>query len=323
LGFSALPQEPTDPYWKTMAIAIINTLLVAGVSILIASLAGALLAFLAISAKGVWGRLAQTYVAIFRNVPLVLQALFWFTVITHAPPPRHALYIAGVAASNRGISVPFMTVAGIVSLVAGILTFVTLGILLPMGFSSVRRYRRPIAIIAALAVAWIVSRIAFPGESIFSVPTLRGFNFAGGVTLPTELAALLLALSMFGAAYIAEIVRGGLAAVPKGVLEAAHTLALPLWVVEIKIRAPIALRAILPPLSSQYTTMIKATSIGLAIGYTDLFAVTIRSINQSGHTIALLCVMTASYIVLNQIVVSIMNALNKRFEIPGYGPARL
>jgi len=159
----------------------------------------------------------------------------------------------------------------------------------------------------------------FPGQPIWTVPELTGFNFTGGVNLPTELISILIALSLFGSAYVAEIVRGGFETVPKGVIEAARALALPAWVVEAKVRVPLALRAIILPLGSQYTTLIKATSIGLAIGFTDLFAVTLMSINQSGHTISLLCVMTACFVLLNQAVVSIANVLNHEFKIPGTG----
>lgn len=316
LGFSVIPQAPSDPYWKTMGIAVLNTVVLAGVAIVVATVAGATIAFTAIAGNPAWSRIASGYVQFFRNMPLILQALFWFAVISHMPGPRQALRFAGIVVSNRGVSTPFFTPAGLAAATAAIGgAVVVLWIL--RRTRPFQRGRTLIVLGAAALAAAATWRVFFPGEPIWSAPELTGFNFTGGVYLPTELISILIALSMFGSAYIAEIVRGGFETVPKGVIEAARALALPAWAIEAKVRVPLALRAIILPLGSQYTTLIKATSIGLAIGFTDLFAVTLMSINQSGHTIALLCVMTACFVLLNQAVVSTANALNHAFEIPG------
>jgi general L-amino acid transport system permease protein len=135
--------------------------------------------------------------------------------------------------------------------------------------------------------------------------------------LPTELISVLIALTMFGSAYIAEIVRGGFATVPKGVIEAAHGAGATCLGGRGQGPRTAGFARDHSPLGSQYTTLIKASSIGLAVGFTDLFAVTLMSINQSGHTVALLCVMTACFVFLNQAVVSGANALNRAFQLPG------
>jgi ABC-type amino acid transport system permease subunit len=261
-------------------------------------------------------------VQFFRNMPLILQALFWFAVISHMPGPRQALRFAGFVVSNRGVSVPFFTPAGLSAAAAALVGAVVVVVVLMLRrFRPFQRGRTLIALATAALLAFTTWAAVFPGRAIWSVPDLTGFNFTGGVHVPTELISILTALSLFGSAYIAEIVRGGFETVPKGVIEAARALALPAWAVEAKVRVPLALRAIILPLGSQYTTLIKATSIGLAIGFTDLFAVTLMSINQSGHTISLLCVMTACYVLLNQAVVSAANALNHAFQIPGTSAA--
>lgn len=316
LGFSAVEQVPSDPYWKTIGISILNTVIVAAVSISIATVLGSMIAFIAISGNPLWSKLAKSYVQFFRNMPLILQALFWFAVISHLPAPKQAVKFMGVAASNRGVSVPFLTGSGI-AVVAGALTAAFVALYLLRRLRPFQRGRT--GIVGVIAVVTGVAMFALsPSESLFTVPELQGFNFVGGVHLPTELISMLVAMSLFGSAYIAEIVRGGFATVPKGVIEAARALAMPAWVVELKVRVPLALRAAILPMGSQYTTLIKATSVGLAVGFTDLFAVTLMSINQSGHTVALLCVMTACFVILNQAVVSIANALNHAFEIPGF-----
>jgi len=316
LGFSVLPQAPSDPYWVTMGIAILNTIVLATIAIMMATFVGAAVAFIAIAGNPAWSRIASGYVQFFRNMPLILQALFWFAVISHMPGPRQALRFAGFVVSNRGVAVPFFTPAGLAAAGAALAGAVATFWLFHK-FRPFQRHRTPIAAAVAALLATAIWALFFPGQSVWTVPQLTGFNFSGGVQVPTELISILIALSMFGSGYIAEIVRGGFATVPKGVIEAARALALPAWVVEFKVRVPLALRAIILPLGSQYTTLIKATSIGLAIGFTDLFAVTLMSINQSGHTVPLLCVMTACFVLLNQAVVSAANALNHAFQIPG------
>jgi len=315
LGFSVIPQTPNDPYWVTMGIAALNTVVLAAIAILIATVAGAAIAFLAIAGNPAWARIASGYVRLFRNMPLILQALFWFAVISHIPGPRQALRFAGVAVSNRGASIPFFTAPGLAAVGAGILSATALLWFLRRT-RPFQRGRTLTVFGGAFLMAAATWALFFPGQRIWSTPELTGFNFTGGVQFPTELISILIALSLFGSAYVAEIVRGGFQTVPKGVIEAARALALPAWAVEAKVRVPLALRAIILPLGSQYTTLIKATSVGLAIGFTDLFAVTLMSINQSGRTIPLLCVMTAFFVLLNQAVVSAANTLNHVFEIP-------
>jgi general L-amino acid transport system permease protein len=317
LGFSVVPQQPSDPYWQTIGISVLNTIVMAGLGIAIATLLGGSAAFIVMGGNPAWSRFAKGYVQIFRNMPLILQALFWFAVLTHLPGPRQAIGFAGIVASNRGVSLPFVTPAGLAILGAALATFMVA--LIALRGTKKARQRWPLAGAIALGTAGIVHFLGFTGEPLFTIPHLVGFNFRGGLHVPTEFLAVMIALSMFGSAYVAEIVRGGFATVPEGVVDAARALGLPAWVVELKVRAPLALRAIILPLGSQYTTLIKATSIGLAVGFTDLFAVTLMSINQSGHTIALLCVMTACFVVLNQLAVSAANALNQAFEIPGHG----
>jgi len=317
LGFSVLPQVPSDPYWTTLGIAVLNTIVLASVSIAISTLVGSLIALVAIAGNPTWGLLAKAYVQFFRNMPLILQALFWFAVISHMPGPKQALRFMGIVVSNRGVSLPFFTGAGLASLGAAAIVAVVLPRIL-WRRNRGRWHNASLVLGATVLTGWGASWLLFPGEPLWSAPELAGFNFSGGVHLTTELISILIALSMFGSAYIAEIVRGGFATVPKGAIEAARALALPPWVVELKVRIPLALRAIILPLGSQYTTLIKATSVGLAVGYTDLFAVTLMSINQSGHTVALLCVMTACFVLLNQAVVSTANALNHAFEVPGF-----
>lgn len=318
LGFSVIPQQPIDPYWKTIAISVGNTVLLSGSAITIATIIGCIAALMASGKNPFFSRLAKTYVQIFRNIPLLLQALFWFAVVTHSPGPRKALHFAGLTVSNRGLDIPFFTSSGMI-LLFSIVMVSAFSIILLRRFQRVKlSIQFTVASMAVIVAIGIFYLTEFGDAPLLSRPELTGFGFEGGISLPTEFLAILIALSIFGSAYITEIVRGGLATVPVGIIEAAKALGLPAWVTEVKIRAPIAFRALLLPLGSQYTILIKATSIGLAVGYTDLFAVTLMAINQSGHTIAFLCVMTICFVILNQIVVAFFNFLNKSFKIPSY-----
>lgn len=315
MGFSILPQRSSDPYWWTIGLSFANTVLLSFAAIAIATTVGTLVAIVIVSGNKLWSRIAAGYVQLFRNMPLLLQAVFWFAVIANGPAPRQAYGFAGFQASNRGLELPFPTLYGFVVLALFILAFVLARAATRQKLNSpALRRLLPIGI-AAGAVCPI---IVFASGPLISVPELSGFGFTGGLHVPTELLAILIALSMFSSAYIAEIVRGGFQTVPVGMIEAARALALPRWVIETKVRIPLALRAIVLPLGSQYTVLIKTTSIGLAVGFTDLFAVTLISINQSGQTIPLLCLMTVGFILINQLVVSLTSKLNSAIEIPGH-----
>lgn len=314
MGFSVLPQRSTDPYWWTLGLSFINTILLSSIAIVIATIVGTLMAIVVAGGNPLWGRLAKAYIQIFRNTPLLLQALFWFALISRGPPPRQSYSFLGFYFSNRGVDVPMLTVAGLIGMIVGSAAFLVL-------LRVLRQVAVPIQVCGALLGSFALIGIVrfFMPESWVSVPEFRGFDFRGGLHIPTELLAILIGLSMFGSAYIAEIVRGGFQTVSAGAIEAAKSLALPRWVIEAKIRIPLALRAIVLPLGSQFTVLVKATSIGLAVGFTDLFAVTLISINQSGRTIALLCLMTVGFVLINQLVVSLIAFLNRAVEIPGYG----
>jgi His/Glu/Gln/Arg/opine family amino acid ABC transporter permease subunit len=317
LGFSLYPQHPIDPYWKTILLSVANTVTLAATAILLATLTGTLMAILVIGENPLWSPISRAYIQVFRNTPLLLQALLWFAIVSHAPRPNQGYRALGFVVSNRGLSLPVPTFAGIGAVAAFALVAGLSMVFLRKVQGNGRRWS--LACVCGLALSTLVTWIAWPAEPLLSFPQLRGFNFTGGAQVPTEFLALLVALTIFGSAYVAEIVRGGFTTVPAGVIEAARALALPGWVIELKVRIPIALRALLLPLGSQYTTLLKATSIGLAVGFTDLFAVTLMSINHSGHTIALLLSMSFCFVVLNQLIVSLFNALNRAVEIPGYG----
>jgi len=156
-----------------------------------------------------------------------------------------------------------------------------------------------------------------PDQSLMSIPELKGLRFVGGITLKPEFSALLIGLVLFGAAYIGEIIRGGLLSVERGKLEAGAALGLSGFQINRYVRIPLAFRAMLPSLANQYVWLMKGTTVGIAIGYPDYFAVVSTSINQSGQTMELLALLMGGFIVVNYSLGFVMNKINDRIKLKG------
>jgi ABC-type amino acid transport system permease subunit len=169
-----------------------------------------------------------------------------------------------------------------------------------------------------LAAIVMVSFGREAGGSWLVVPVLKGLRFEGGFRMIPEFSALAASIIVFGSAYIAEIVRGGFNAVHRGQLECARALGLRPWMVMLTVHIPLALRAIVPPLGNMYVWLMKATTLGIAIGFSDLFMIVSTSINQSGQTIELLMLMMGGFFVINYSISSLMNLLNRSIALKGY-----
>ncbi|MEL6375694.1 MAG: ABC transporter permease subunit, partial [Pseudomonadota bacterium] len=171
--------------------------------------------------------------------------------------------------------------------------------------------------VAALAIA--VAFFTPEGESAVSIPSLQGLRFRGGLTLSVELVAMILAIVLYSAAYIAEVVRGGLDEVPKGLVEAGKSLGLSGFAIWWKIKVPMALRSIIPPLGNQWIFTMKATTVGVAIGFSDLFYIVSTSITQSGQTLELIAILAGGFLLVNFSMAKAVNWLNGRLALQGYG----
>ena len=156
-----------------------------------------------------------------------------------------------------------------------------------------------------------------PDTGLISLPALKGLRFVGGMTLKPEFAALLFGLTLFGASYIGEIIRGGLLSVDRGKLEAGRALGFSTFQINRLIRIPLAFRAMLPSLTNQYIWLMKGTTVGIAIGYPDYFAIVSTAINQSGQTMELLALLMGGFIVINYSIGFAMNRLNDSIKLKG------
>ncbi len=323
-SFSVLPYSISDTYKKTMLIGILNTLLLGFLGIFLATLVGILVGLVRTSKNTLFAMLGTVYVETFRNVPLILQALFWYSVVAHLPKPRAAISLADtVFLSGRGVYFPVLNIA-IWSVAIMLILFIAWLFFLPwlrnkMNYSA--------SFYAIKKVGWVLLPIIFiaigyfariPETPLVDMPALKGLNFRGGMRMPPELSALVIAIALYGGAYIGEVVRAGLMSVPKGQIEAGFVNGLKSRHIFTRIRLPLAIRAVLPSLTNQYVQLMKATTIGLVVGFSDFFMIISTSINQSGQTLELLAILMGGFLLINLSVAFVMNSINNKIAIKGY-----
>lgn len=326
-GFSVaqalIPYNESDSYGRVFVVGLLNTLLVSALGIFFATILGVFLGIARLSPNWLLARLAGAYVELVRNLPLLFQILFWYlAVIASLPSPRQAISISGqVFLSNRGLFVPRPDFQDGSMLIA---TALALGVALTVGvFLWIKKRRGPNgrfragAAMLALAICLIGFAIAIEGLPIrLESPQLRGFNFVGGIRILPELAALLVALSTYTAAFIAEIVRAGIQAVPRGQVEAAYSVGLRRGPALRLIVIPQALRVIIPPLTSQYLNLIKNSSLAYAVGYPDLVSVFAgTTLNQTGQAIEIIAITMGVYLLISLLMSALMNWYNMRSAI--------
>lgn len=327
MGFSVLPYSSRDPYWWALLVGLSNTLGAGVLAIIGATALGFAVGVARSSGNMLLGDIGRIYADFIRNVPLILQAMFWYAVILHFPPPRAAHQVlSAIYLSNRGLYLPIF--ADVAAAMAG----VALAALLAWGsWASLRGWRqrraaekltRPavigfgLCLVAIIGLAMLAPRLI--GAFAIDWPVLTGLNFRGGARIPPEFAALAIAVTIYRGAFISEVFRGGFASVSPGQIDAAKSLGLKPWMVLFRIRLPLALIAIVPPLSSEYMIIIKVTSIGIVVGFWDLFAVSSHSANLTGRSLEVLFVMVVIYLVLNYALSVIMNLANRRVLARGF-----
>lgn len=316
-------QTPDDPYWWTLCVAFVNTAAASFMGIVLSSGLGFLIGVGLLGNNKVVAMVCKVYTEIFRNLPLVLQAIFWYLTFTALPSPRDnppSLFDT-VVLTNQGLYLPTLVMGDgqgrqlLVTIGAAALAVVLI-------VAAARRAGVTIWKAIGLALASVAMLLTVYAAVVglpltVERPTLTGFGFSGGLELPLELIALVYATVLFGAAYIAEIVRGGLQSVPRGQLEAAQALGLSAGTVFFKVRLPTALRSVIPSLANQFLFIVKATAIGAAIGYSDLFAVSVVAISQTGQAIEFVFIMMLVYFALNYSITQLMNYFNRKLNYEG------
>ena len=314
--------NPTNTYLRALVVGLLNTLKVAVVGIILATILGTLVGIARLSKNWVLARLAAVYVEVIRDLPLLLQLLFWYAILQGLPGPRQALNPAeGVFLSNRGLKLPWIEWQDAHSW--ALLAF-ALGLVATLLYRRRAVARRmadgiprkvwPVALgcLVALPLAvWAALGAPFTPD----IPALRGFNFQGGLTLSPEYFALLAGLVLYTAGFIAEIVRAGIQAVPKGQWEAAQALGLRSGTVLKQIVLPQALRVIVPPMTSQYLNITKNSSLAVAIGYQDIVSIANTTLNQTGQAIEGIAIIMLVYLTISLSISGFMNWYNARIAL--------
>jgi general L-amino acid transport system permease protein len=320
-----IPYTESSSYGRAFLVGLVNTLLVAGLGILFATVLGFAIGIARLSTNVLLARLAGAYVELLRNLPLLFQILFWYlAVLGTLPGPRQSEAVLGAYLTNRGLFLPrvlFEPGSGIVvaALFAGVAAALAVRIwayrhLLATGH---RFPSASLAIALVLGLPALASAVAGVPFSL-DLPELRGFNFVGGVRVNPELLALLFALSTYTAAFIAEVVRAGILAVPRGQTEAAHSLGLRRGLTLRLVVAPQAMRLIVPPLTNQYLNLTKNSSLAAAVGYPDFFYVFAgTTLNQTGQAIEIIALTMAVYLAISLVTAAFMNWYNRAFALRG------
>ena len=312
----------TSTYGRALAVGGLNTIVVAVMGIAAATAIGFVTGVLRLSNNFLISRMVAVWVEFTRNVPVLLQIIFWWLIMLALPKVRDSISIGEtVFFNNRGVRLPspiFEDGSAIVLAIvlAGVVATVavgrwakkrqdTTGRTFPVGWAG-------LGLIAGVPLA---AYFALGQPLDLDVPVQKRFNLQGGVSITPELVALWLALSTYTGAFISEIVRAGILAVSKGQTEAAGALGLRRKLIMREIVLPQALRVIVPPMTSQYLNLTKNSSLAVAIGYQDIVSTGDTILNQSGQAIEVISLYMAFYLALSLLTSAYMNWYNKRIAL--------
>lgn len=313
---SLIEYNETSTYGHTFVVGLLNTILVSALGIVFATFLGFMIGIARLSHNWLVAKLAAVYIETFRNIPLLLQIFFWyFAVLRALPTPRQSWVFFDLAFLNiRGLYLPEPVFEqGFWLVGAGLLVAIVLVVVLKRWAS--RRFEtmgKPFPVFyVAIALVFGLPLLAFwlaSSPLSWHIPELKGFNFRGGITVIPELTALLIALSIYTAAFIAEIVRSGIQAVDYGQTEAAYALGLRKNQTLRLVIIPQAMRVIIPPLTSQYLNLTKNSSLATAIGYPDLVAVFAgTTLNQTGQAVEIIAMTMAVYLTISLLISFFLN----------------
>jgi general L-amino acid transport system permease protein len=322
---SLISYSASDSYARVLLVGLLNTLQLSIVCIIGSTLIGVVMGIIRAGNNWLGRRLALAYVEMLRNLPKLLILLAVFVVmVNRLPVVRHAWNIFdSIYISNRAFYYPKLIWVDNMNIVL-VGTFVWLVAAVLWGRYVHHRQdltgqRLPITwpIIGALLAMLLLTSTLFNIPYQFSTPILKGFDFVGGGRLSVQFVALALTLSIYHGGQITELVRGGIQSVSNSQLEAAHALGLRSGQITRRVVLPQALRMIIPPMGNQYLNLIKNTSIGLAIGYSDLVSVMSTSINQTFRPIELMSITMMTYLAISLVVTALLNWFNARTKIVG------
>ncbi len=316
--------KETDTHARVFLVGLSNTFIISIVGIIFATLLGLIVGVLRLSDNWLIKKMATAYIDIFRNVPILLQILFWYNVVLKMlPSPRDSLEFAGnIYLNNRGLNIPQhdMNSTTIAVMLGFVLAFVAIFIVNKWSTKKQEQTGKgsPVFLIGAglLLVIPVVAYFIGGASFNFENPTLKGFNFRGGKTITPEFLALTFALVIYTATFIAEAVRSGIEAVSKGQKEAAASLGLTPYQSLKLVILPQAVRIAIPPTINQYLNLVKNSSLAAAIGYPELVTVFAgTSLNQVGQAIEIIAITMLVYLVISLVISAVLNWFNHTMKI--------
>ncbi|MGH6917686.1 MAG: amino acid ABC transporter permease, partial [Geminicoccaceae bacterium] len=322
--FTLIDYSAVSTYGRAFWVGLLNTLLVSALGVVLATVLGFVIGLARLSTNWLIARLAIVYIETIRNIPLLLQLLFWyFAVLQALPHPRDSVAVGGtVFLNNRGLSVPMAVLgegagATLIAVVVAVVAVVVLG-----RWARRRReatgqpFHTVLASVGLLIGLPLLTFLALGAPVSFEYPEMGRFRLTGGLTLVPEFVALLAGLTIYTAAFIAEIVRAGVMAVSHGQIEAASALGLRPGQTLRFVVIPQAMRVIIPPLTSQYLNLTKNSSLAVAIGYPDLVSIVAgTTLNQTGQAVEAIAMTMAVYLTLSLAISLFMNWYNRRIAL--------
>ncbi|WP_321504570.1 amino acid ABC transporter permease [Breoghania sp.] len=313
----------TSDYGRALLVGFLNTVLVAFIGVLFATIIGFVVGVARLSSNWIISKLAYVYIEAIRNIPLLLQIFFWyFAVLRAVPNPRNSLtFLDAIFVNNRGIYGPkllFQDGSALIGIAVIVATVASIGVKIwatRRQMATGQPFRSGLTALGLIIGLPLISYLVMGRPIGVEFPELKGFNFRGGLQLTPEFVALTLALAIYTAAFIAEIVRAGILAVSHGQTEAAGALGLRPGPTLRLVVIPQAMRVIIPPLTSQYLNLTKNSSLAVAIAYPDLVSVGGTVLNQTGQAIEIIGIWMLIYLSLSLATSAFMNWYNQRMAL--------
>ncbi len=321
---SPIPYSETSTYWRVFEVGVLNTLIVSFWAIVLSTILGLIIGVARLSKNWLIAKLASAYIDTFRNIPILLQILFWYNVVLATlPSPRQSIeFFNTIFLNNRGFIVP-RPIFGESGwyILAGIITAILIDYFINKWLNKRQEetgqefFFLPWGILILFVVPYIFYLFA-PNTIQWDIPHLKGFNFRGGKVFSPEFLALAFALTIYTATFIAEAIRSGIEAVKKGQKEAAASIGLTPYQSLKLVILPQAIRIAIPPTINQYLNVVKNSSLATAIGYPEVVTVFAgTALNQVGQAIEMISMTMAVYLVISLIVSAILNFINHKMKI--------
>ena len=321
---SPIPYSETSTYWTVFEVGVLNTLIVSFWAIILSTILGLIIGVARLSKNWLIAKLASAYIDTFRNIPILLQILFWYNVVLATlPSPRQSIeFFNSIFLNNRGFIVPrpifgesgWYVLAGVIAAIL-IDYFINRWLNKRQEETGEEFFFLPWGILILLVVPYLFYLFA-PNSIQWDIPHLKGFNFRGGKVFSPEFLALAFALTIYTATFIAEAIRSGIEAVKKGQKEAAASIGLTPYQSLKLVILPQAIRIAIPPTINQYLNVVKNSSLATAIGYPEVVTVFAgTALNQVGQAIEMISMTMAVYLVISLVVSAILNLINHKMKI--------